>query len=64
MEKNKKITTIKVKEIQKDIFLKMLSKDLFITFNGIFTKENTIIVNDSLVKHTLNDLENVLLLVS
>ena len=33
-------------------------------FNGKFTKENTIIINDSPVKHIFNDSENVLLLVS
>ena len=32
--------------------------------NGKFTKENTIIIDDSPVKHILNVLENVLLLVS
>ena len=42
----------------------MLSKGLFGRFNGKFTKENTLVIDDSLVKHILNDSENVLLLVS
>ena len=55
---------MKVKDTHKDIFLKALSKGLFGKFNSKFTKENTIIVNNSLVKYILNNLENVLLLVS
>ena len=55
---------MKIKGTHKDIFLKMLSKGVFHIFNGKFTKDNTIIFNDSPVKHILNDSENVLLLVS
>ena len=55
---------MKVKGTHKDIFLKTLSKGLFTKFNGKFRKNNTIIIDDSLVKHILNDLENVLFPVS
>ena len=51
---------MKVKGTHKDIFLKTLSKGLFTKFNGKFRKKNTIIIDDSLVKHILNDSENVL----
>ena len=44
--------------------MKTLSKGLFDRFNGKFTKENTIIIDDSPVKHFHNDFKNVLLLVS
>ena len=64
MDWNNRVTTMKVKGTYKDIFLKMLSKGLFYRFNGKFTKENTIIIDDSLVKHILNAPENVLLPVS
>ena len=64
MGRNNRVTTMKVRGTHKDIFLKMLSKGLFSRFNGKFTKENTIIIDDSLVKHILNALENVLLPVS
>ena len=64
MGRNNRVTTMKVKGMYKDIFLKMLSKGLFCRFNGKFTKENTIIIDDSPMKHILNALENVLLLVS
>ena len=61
---NNKVTTMKVKGTHKDIFLKTLSKGLFSRFHGKFTKENTVIIDDSPVKHILNALENVLLPVS
>ena len=64
MGRNNKVTTMKVKGTYKDIFLKTLSKDLFTKFNGKFRKNNTIIIDDSPVKHILNNLENVLFLVS
>ena len=51
---------MKVKGTHKDIFLKTLSKGLFTKFNGKFRKKNTIIIDNSLVKHILNDSENVL----
>ena len=55
---------MKVNGTHKDIFLKTLNKGLFCRFNGKFTKDNTIIIDDSLVKHILNDSKNVLLSVS
>ena len=55
---------MKVKDTHKDIFLKMLSKGLFHKFNGKFTKDNTIIIDNSLVKYILNDSETVLLPIS
>ena len=55
---------MKVKGTHKDIFLKTLSKGLFAKFYGKFRKKNTIIIDDSLVKHILNDSENVLFPVS
>ena len=64
MGRNNRITTMKVKGTYKDIFLKTLSKDLFTKFNGKFKKNNTIIIDDSLVKHILNDSKNVLFPVS
>ena len=64
MGRNNRVTTMKVKGTHKDIFLKMLSKHLFGRFGGKFTKENTLVIDDSPVKHILNDSENVLLPVS
>ena len=55
---------MKVKGTHKDIFLKTLSKGLFTKFNGKFRKNNTIIIDNSSVKHILNDSENVLFPVS
>ena len=46
---------MKVKGTHKDIFLKTLSKGLFAKFNEKFRKKNTIIIDDSLMKHILND---------
>ena len=60
MGRNNKVTTMKVKGTHKDIFLKTLSKGLFTKFNGKFKKKNTIIIDDSPVKHILNDSENIL----
>ena len=64
MGRNNRVTTMKVKGTHKDISLKTLSKGLFSRFNGKFTKENTIIIDNSPVKHILNAPENVLLPVS
>ena len=61
MGRNNRVTTMKVKGTHKDIFLKTLSKG---QFNGKFRKKNTIIIDDSPVKHILNDSENVLFPVS
>ena len=51
---------MKVKGTHKDIFLKTLNKGLFTKFNGKFRKNNTIIIDDSPLKHILNDSKNVL----
>ena len=64
MGRNNRVTTMKVKGTHKDIFLKTLSKRLFRRFSGKFTKENTLVIDDSPVKHILNDSENVLFPVS
>ena len=64
MGRNNRVTTMKVKGTHKGIFLKTLSKRLFGRFGGKFTKENTLVIDDSAVKHILNDSENVLLPVS
>ena len=49
--KNNTTTTMKVKDIHKDNFLKALSKILFSKFNAHFTKENTIIIDHSALRH-------------
>ena len=47
---------------QKDIFLKTLSNHLFNSFDGHYTPANTLVIDDSPIKHTLNLSEHVLLL--
>ena len=47
---------------QKDIFLKTLSNHLFNSFDGRYTSANTLVIDDSPIKHMLNLSENVLLL--
>ena len=47
MGRNNRITMMKVKDTYKDTFLKTMSKVLFNRFNSKFTKENTIIVDNS-----------------
>jgi hypothetical protein len=59
---NRTITFLKVKGTKKDLFLKTLRKSLFESFGGRYTKDNTIIVDDSPMKHLLNEPENVILL--
>ena len=58
--------TVYMKEegTQKDIFLKTLSTHLFDKYDGQYTRENTLIIDDSPIKHMLNLKENVLLLPS
>jgi hypothetical protein len=53
---------LKVKGIQKEIFLKTLAVGLFPINPEVLSKDNTIIVDDSAYKHILNDPENVFLL--
>ena len=47
---------------QKDIFLKTLSNHLFSSSDGRYTPANTLVIDDSPIKHMLNLSENVLLL--
>ena len=47
---------------QKDIFLKTLSNHLFNSSDGHYTPANTLVIDDSPIKHMLNLSENVLLL--
>jgi len=52
---------LKVKGTQKDVFLKTLARKLFPYFGGHYTGLNTLVVDDSPLKHILNDARNVLL---
>ena len=45
--------------IQKDIFLKTLMNHLFNSSDGHYTPTDTLVIDDSLIKHMLNLLENV-----
>ena len=56
-----RLTTFMVPGTQKELFLKNLDT-LFCGYRGIFNSRNTIIVDDSPLKHIMNRLENVLLL--
>jgi hypothetical protein len=56
-----KVSYLKVKGTEKDLFLKTLQKQLFRTFGGRYSADNTIIVDDSPMKHVLNPAENVIL---
>ena len=47
---------------QKDIFLKSLSNHLFNSFDSCYTLANTLVIDDSPIKHMLNLSENVILL--
>ena len=47
---------------RKDIFLKTLSNHVFSGFGGHYTSVNTLVIDDSPIKHMLNMSENVLLL--
>ncbi|KAG0594345.1 hypothetical protein M758_UG069000 [Ceratodon purpureus] len=47
---------------QKDIFLKSMSDGLFRKFGGLYSKANTIFIDDSPIKHCQNNSYNVLLL--
>ena len=58
---NKVPQFLKVKGTNKEVFLKTLSKSFFSKYGDDFTKDNTIIVDDSPYKHVLNDPQNVLL---
>ena len=45
---------MKVKGTKKDLFLKIVQKHLFSSFGGRYSAKNTIVVDNSLVKHVLN----------
>ena len=47
---------------QKDIFLKPMCDRLFRNFDGLYSDANTILIEDSPIKHCQNDSQNVLLL--
>jgi hypothetical protein len=49
-----KVSYMKVKGTKKDLFLKTIQKHLFSSFRGRYSAENTIVVDDSPVKHVLN----------
>ena len=55
------IRAMKVGGTSKDIFLKSLSKRLFPHFSGRYSPQNTIIIDDSPVKHILNSKANVVI---
>ena len=57
-----KIFYMKEVDIQKDIFLNTLSNHLFNSYDSRYTPANTLVIDDSPIKHMLNLLENVLLL--
>ena len=60
-DSSRQLTTFMVLGTQKELFLKNLDT-LFCGYRGIFNSGNTIIVDDSPLKHIMNRPENVLLL--
>jgi hypothetical protein len=56
-----KVSYMKVKGTKKELFLKTIQKHLFSSFGGRYSTKNTIVVNDSPVKHVLNPSKNVIL---
>jgi hypothetical protein len=57
----RKVSYLKIKGIDKPVFLKVIWRHLFFDFNGLYAKNNTVIVDDSPRKHVLNSLQNVIL---
>ena len=55
---------MKMKRTKKELFLKTIQKHLFFDFDGSYSAKNTIVVDDSLMKHILNPSKNVILLES
>ena len=56
--------SVRAKKLQgtsKDILLKPLSKRLFPHYSGRYTPQNTIVIDDSPVKHILNSKVNVVI---
>ena len=56
-----KVSYMKVKGTKKNLILKTLQKHLFSSFGSRYSADNTIVVDDSLVKHVLNPSENIIL---
>jgi hypothetical protein len=52
---------MKVKGTEKELYLKSIQKYLFSGFRGRYCAENTVVVDDSPMKHVLNLSENVIL---
>ena len=52
---------MKAKKTKKELILKTIHKHLFSGFDGRYYAKNTIIIDDSPVKHILNRCENVIL---
>ena len=49
-------------DTQKDIFLKTLSNHFFNSYDGHYTPANTLVIDDSPIKHMLNLSENIFFL--
>jgi hypothetical protein len=56
-----KVSYMKIKGTEKELFLKSIQKHLFSGFGGRYCAENTIVVDDNPMKHVLNLSENVIL---
>ena len=52
---------MKVKGTKRGLFLKTIHKHLFFGFGSRYSIENTIIINDILVKQVLSPYENIIL---
>jgi hypothetical protein len=59
-DRHGRVSSFKVPGTDKDLFLKNLVK-LFTGYGGRFTSANTIVVDDSPIKHILNEPQNVIL---
>ena len=56
-----KVSYMKVKGTDKDLFLKTIQNHLFSSFGDRYSVDNTIVVDDSPIKHILNPSENIIL---
>ena len=61
LDSHGKVSYIKIKETNKKLFLKSILKHLFFGFNGRYSIQNIVIVDDSPVRHVLNPIKNVIL---
>ena len=59
-DSSRRLTTFMVPKTQKELFLKNLDT-LFSGYRRIFNSENTVIVDDTPLKHIMNRSENVVL---